>query len=968
MKLRYLVLLAILLIKQISVISQEAQQKHHRGVAEAFSEIEFKEIIAEEERSGAYELMRLRKPNPVIYKPVFEVEPEKILYTGSQPSGQNNTQMMKEVSPAPDTTFMGLYDTGNSIPPDVNGAPGPDHLMVTLNTQVRIQHRDGTEISTVSLGVFWASLPGSGTFDPKIQYDFEDDRWVFVTCAGSQPGSSRIYMGVSATSDPTGTWYLYSYIADPDNIVWFDYPSMGFNKNWIVVSGNMFGGGFYSTVYVFDKHAMYNGEATPQFDRFTTTQGFTLVPAVTYDAQEENVYLISSADGNQGGTGYISLFKVSGEINNPVFSLTGHIGIPQPWAGYVGNNGDFLPQLGSNEKINAVDHRMENVVFRNNKLWATHHVFLPANNPQRAAIQWWNITPTGEIIQHGRVDDPTGEMSYAFASLALNQFEDMLIGFNIFSANQYASGGYAYRAHFDPPNTTRAPFQYIDGLAPYYKTFGSGRNRWGDYSATMLDPVNSVDFWTIQQYAELPSSGDRWGTWWAYLRIPFEPVADFAVNETLIPLGESINFSDKSIGIPQEWSWVFEGGTPDQSTAQNPAGITFNNEGVFNVSLTVTNQFGTNSVTKNSFITVSSTLLPEVAFVADRNLICTGEQVSLFDQSLYMPREWEWEIIPSTISFVNGTDAFSQNPQVVFHEEGDYTVKLTAANLNGEADFTEFNFIRVGGKDVPFAEYFESESFSENYWTIVNPDNKMTWELTQVGGLNETTVAAQLDFMTYVGSVGQRDRLITPPFDLRGYSQMQLTFKHAHARRRTDVSDSLIVYISDNCGQSWTRLYQNADNGSGNFATHPLVEGFIPEVPTDWCGAGYGADCITLDISPWAGQTEVKIAFESFSFRGNPLYITGIRVGPTVGLQTNVNERSAFTLYPNPGKGKFTVRYSEMMRFSEIRLFNLSGQEIAMFRNVNTGDEINLENLASGVYFIQARAGSSPEWTKLIVE
>ncbi|MDO8897745.1 MAG: PKD domain-containing protein, partial [Bacteroidales bacterium] len=439
-----------------------------------------------------------------------------------------------------------------------------------------------------------------------------------------------------------------------------------------------------------------------------------------------------------------------------------------PWAGYVGGSGDFLPQLGSNETINAVDHRMENVVFRNNKLWATHHIFLPANNPQRTSVQWWNISPTGEIIQHGRVDDPTGEMSYAFASLALNQFEDMLIGFNIFSENQYASAGYAYRAHFDPLNTTRAPFQFKDGLAPYYKTFGSGRNRWGDYSATMLDPVNSVDFWTIQQYAELPSSGDRWGTWWAYLRIPFEPIADFAVNETLIPLGESINFSDKSIGIPQEWNWIFEGGIPQQSTDQNPAGITFNNEGVFNVSLTVTNQFGTNTITKNSLITVSSTLLPDVAFAADKNLICTGGQVNLFDQSLYMPRAWEWEIIPSTISFVNGTDAFSQNPQVVFHEQGDYTVKLTAANLNGEADLTEFNFIRVGGRDVPFAEFFESETFSENYWTIVNPDNKKTWELTHVGGLNETTVAAQLDFMTYVGSVGQRDRLITPPFDLRG--------------------------------------------------------------------------------------------------------------------------------------------------------------------------------------------------------
>ncbi len=50
--------------------------------------------------------------------------------------------------------------------------------------------------------------------------------------------------------------------------------------------------------------AMYAGEEVPDFTRFTT-RGFTLVPAITFDADEEDVYLISSANGDQGGNGYI---------------------------------------------------------------------------------------------------------------------------------------------------------------------------------------------------------------------------------------------------------------------------------------------------------------------------------------------------------------------------------------------------------------------------------------------------------------------------------------------------------------------------------------------------------------------------------------------------------------------------------------------------------------------------------------
>ncbi|HMM12489.1 MAG TPA: PKD domain-containing protein [Bacteroidales bacterium] len=937
-----------------------------RGTAEAFSAISFDEMLNwEAANPDAINTIPPKKPNRERPKPLFDVQSSSVL------SVENSSilpqTVFREMSPQPDTGFLGLYDTGNSIPPDVNGAPGPQHLMVTLNTQVRIQNRVGVDLGTVYLETFWQSLPGSGTFDPKILYDHAENRWIFVTCAGSSPGNSRIYMGVSATSNPKGDWFLYSYIADPQNIVWFDYPSMGFNSRWIVVSGNMFGNDFYSTVYVFDKQAMYSGQPNAGFTRFATNAGFTLVPAITFDQDETDSYLISSANGDVQGVGYITLFKVLGETNNPQFQVLGNIGTPNPWSGYVGGSGDFLPQLGSTDLINAVDHRMQNVILRNGKLWAVHHVFLPSNNPQRTAVQWWNINKTGQVLQRGRIDDPTGLMHYAFPSVAVNQFEDMMIGHNIFSASQYASAGYSLKAHYDPPDMIRSPYQYKDGLAPYFKTFGGGRNRWGDYSATMLDPVNGADFWILQEFAELPSGGDRWSTWWAYVRTPFFPQPDFSSSLQLIPVGETIDFTDLSAGVPQNWTWSFEGGTPEFSTAQHPTNIQYNSPGTYAVTLTVSNIFGTNSITKTQYIQVSSTLLPSVSFSADKKFVCTGEVVSFTDESLHVPRQWLWEFNPNAVTYVEGTSSTSKNPKVVFNESGTYSVTLSATNLNGTSSVTTFDVVRAGGLLPPYIERFDVASFDEVEWRVVNPDNQKTWELFPVGGLADATKAARLDFLTYF-AIGQRDRLISPPLDLTNINQMTLNLRHAHAKRLAQVSDSLIIYVSGDCGLNWTRIYANAENGSGNFATHPMIQGFVPAVPDDWCGSGWGAPCISLSLNNWLGMNNVKVAFETYSFYGNPLYITDIGFDGTVGNpeRTRLNQ-AVLRVIPNPAGRTIRVFSEDESPIVQLILFDIFGKPVLNIGTIESGHELSLPDLGNGVYVLRSLNGSRSAAVRLVL-
>jgi len=133
-------------------------------------------------------------------------------------------------------------------------------------------------------------------------------------------------------------------------------------------------------------------------------------------------------------------------------------------------------------------------------------------------VQWWQFTTSGAVLQFGRIEDASGKTHYAFPSIAVNSADDAVIGYSRFSSAQYASANYSYRFASDPLNTMSGDIVLKAGEAPYRKDYGSGRVRWGDYSSTVVDPLNDTDIWTLQEYAASPSGGvDRWGTWWGQL-------------------------------------------------------------------------------------------------------------------------------------------------------------------------------------------------------------------------------------------------------------------------------------------------------------------------------------------------------------------------------------------------------------------------------------------------------------------
>lgn len=79
------------------------------------------------------------------------------------------------------------------------------------------------------------------------------------------------------------------------------------------------------------------------------------------------------------------------------------------------------------------------------------------------------------------------------------------------------------------------------------------------------------------------------------------PVAAFTSDYVLGECQNPVQFTDQSLNAPTSWLWNFGDGFT--STQQNPS-HQYTTAGVFNVTLTVTNAFGNNVVTRNGYVTL----------------------------------------------------------------------------------------------------------------------------------------------------------------------------------------------------------------------------------------------------------------------------------------------------------------------------------------------------------------------------
>jgi PKD repeat protein len=383
------------------------------------------------------------------------------------------------------------------------------------------------------------------------------------------------------------------------------------------------------------------------------------------------------------------------------------------------------------------------------------------------------------------------------------------------------------------------------------------------------------------------------------------------------------------------------------------------------------NELGIDSITKIDYITVSGTLTPEVNFGCDKNILCENEIVHFYDYTLNCPITWFWQFAPGNVTFLEGTSAYSENPVVQFNQTGGYSVTLTAWNNVGSNTLTKSGYILYGGYTLPFTEDFES-GFNSKYWTIINSDADKTWDTITVAGSTGEHTVAWINFFDYL-RINKRDQLISAPMNFSNYSTLHLNFEHAYAQRST-IKDSLIVKISADCGNSWTRILAAGPdyNFPNLFATHAnTMDAFYPQSAIDWCGSSYGTACYSLDISAWAGQTNIKIMFESFNRHGNNLFLDNIEIDGPVGIAERGKGDLGVRIYPNPSTGIFNIYIEKGTKNIDIRIFDVQGQKVyaekILSRVGSITKEMNLSALSKGIYYIRLTSENVTQVEKIVI-
>ena len=89
-----------------------------------------------------------------------------------------------------------------------------------------------------------------------------------------------------------------------------------------------------------------------------------------------------------------------------------------------------------------------------------------------------------------------------------------------------------------------------------------------------------------------------------YISVDFAPVAGFEADATNPAVGQEVTFTDLSTGTITSWSWEFEGGTPSTSMLENPEPIVYAAVGLYDVTLTVANDYGEDVMLKADYIDV----------------------------------------------------------------------------------------------------------------------------------------------------------------------------------------------------------------------------------------------------------------------------------------------------------------------------------------------------------------------------
>lgn len=485
--------------------------------------------------------------------------------------------------------FPGISNTG-ATPPDPDIAVGPNHVVQVVNTNVAFFDKGTGAVQyadTLDNNGFFNIGATPFVFDPKVFYDQGAQRFVIVALELDN-NLSKLLIACSDDSNPNGVWYKYrvdSLVDLNGQTYWLDYPGFGYNKSAVVVTGNMFPflfGGVFVQSLVFRKADMLVGNPM-QITKFNDFASFTVQPAKVMDSGPHPIFGVSRSSNTT-----IKLFAYTNLASIPQMSFTN---IPVPLqrgfnAGAPTSGGGFLDTIGD---------RVMDSAQRDGKVYACLTIRSADN---RAVVRWYEVNPKTwpfaggpELVQSGDIDTGTPNFTY-MPAINVNLAGAVSLIFTESNENIAPRTLIASRQAGDPPGTLGTPI-VIDT-----STVGpnpGGVNRWGDYFAVEVDPVDNLTFWGN---AERLGPGASWQTiiqsWTVTAGAPGAttafPTAATVLQGTLdsgavgdLAASDDVYYSINSVGIPARGQYAaYDLDFTLPSTPANTFMISFTLESIIN--------------------------------------------------------------------------------------------------------------------------------------------------------------------------------------------------------------------------------------------------------------------------------------------------------------------------------------------------------------------------------------------------
>jgi hypothetical protein len=516
-------------------------------------------------------------PVPLNYRPRLRPELEGPRPKGQQPGSQKVSKSGSQVqgdnykvtvTSAPTQavhsnflTIWGSYSgaTGREspyTPPDNCGDVGTTQIIATANCRMKVFNKPtvngpasttptGTSTTTlpavvdVNLNTFFTNtaLGITGISDPHVRFDRLTGRWFIVAIDVNH--SNNNYCCIAVSNGPTITasssfsiYYFRVSTTGGSANDFFDYPTLGIDKNSLYIGGNMFA--FSSSwsgvnMWVVNKANLLAGTLTvtgfPQ--SVTGTDMYTPQGVHNDDPNATNGYFVGTS---QTWYAKVVIRRISYSGGTPTLSPDLNLTTLNVYAPRT------VPTLGG-IAIDGGDHRLYAAMIKKNKitgssnLWVAqctklNNIGIGGSGGDRNGALWLeigNLATTPSILQSATLYDdvnPTSSaVSYTYPSIAVSGQGHNVMGFTSAGPAKYAQAAVAGRYRTDPAGNFQAPVDFTTSTSTYspLNSSGSPVNRWGDYTQTVVDPSDDMTMWTFSEYTATTNS---WGVRAAQLKAP----------------------------------------------------------------------------------------------------------------------------------------------------------------------------------------------------------------------------------------------------------------------------------------------------------------------------------------------------------------------------------------------------------------------------------------------------------------